>query len=156
MNQPAITNLSMLILMQPDLDAAVAFYNQLGLPIKFRMKNTWAEFELNGIKIGLCQSNSPAQDNRTGIVLAVNDLGLLHETLKNSITFLTNPIEAAHGIMTSIKDPGGNIIDLYQPTPERIKDILAQQQAQASENDACCKPQPTQCCKTEEKSAACC
>lgn len=155
MNQPTITKLAMVILMEPDLDQAVSFYNQLGLPIKFRMKETWAEFELAGIKIGLCQSNTPAQENRTGIVLQVTDLTKLHENLKDSIRFLSTPIEAAHGIMTSIQDPGGNIIDLYQPTPEKIQDLIAKN-AQKEEADACCKPQPVSCCKQTAKAESCC
>lgn len=155
MNQPQITKLAMMILMEPDLDAAVAFYNQLGLPIKFRMKDTWAEFELGGIKIGLCQSNSPAQENRTGIVLQVTDLAGLYENLKDSIRFLTSPIEAAHGIMTSIQDPGGNIIDLYQPTPEKIQELIAKN-AQKEDADACCKPQPVDCCKKTVQKQSCC
>lgn len=148
MNQkPSISSLAMVILMQSDLEAAISFYKQLGLQLKFAMKDTWAEFELNGIKIGLCPHQGPAEDNRSGIVLQVNDLTAFHQQMQGQITFLTQPIEAGHGIMTSIKDPGGNIIDLYQPTPEKLKDMLAAQGCCASEKAACTAPQAkSHCC----------
>lgn len=145
----------MIILMEHDLDAAVAFYTNLGLNLKFRMKDTWAEFELKGMKIGLCQSGlQEPQPNRTGIVFEVADLNALYEKQKETITFISKPIEAAHGIMTSIQDPGGNIIDVYQPTPEKLKATLAQQQG-CNPDDACCKPQPEACCK-ETQTTGCC
>lgn len=147
---PAITHLSMVILMQHDLDAAVAFYSDLGMQLKFRMKGTWAEFELNGIKIGLCQHGTAPVENRTGIVLQVNDLEQFFQKYKEHLTFIAKPIEAAHGIMTSIQDPGGNIIDLYQPTPEKLQEIMAKQK-----NEGCCKTDVVSCCK-EVKQTSCC
>lgn len=148
MNQkPGITSLAMVILMQPDLEAAINFYKNLGLSFKFKMKDTWAEFELNGIKIGLCPHQGKAEDNRSGLVLQVNDLPAFYERYHVMIPFLTKPIEAAHGIMTSIKDPGGNIIDLYQPTPEKLKEMLAQQ--------GCCSAEKVACCAQETKQQCC-
>lgn len=155
--QPAINKVAMLILMQPDLDKAIAFYQELGIQLKFRMKDTWAEFELEGIKIGLCQTPHPAQDNRTGIVLQVANLQHVYTDLKEKVTFLSEPVSAAHGVMTSIKDPGGNILDLYQPTPERLKEALekaAQEAEKTAEADQCCKPQ--NCCKNDAPKTSCC
>ena len=146
MDKPAITQLSMVILMQHDLDAAIAFYRTLGLTCKYFVKDTWAEFELGAIKIGLCKHGSQPQENRTGIVFEVNDLDAYYHEHKEAISFVTKPIEAAHGIMTSIQDPGGNILDIYQPTPEKLKQSLGQ--------DDCCKPEQESCCG-QEKSACC-
>ncbi len=154
---PVVNKVAMLILMQPDLDKAIAFYQELGIPLKFRMKDTWAEFELDGIKIGLCQTHHEAQDNRTGIVLQVEDLPNLYEHMKGKIAFLSEPVSAAHGIMTSIKDPGGNILDIYQPTPERLKEALdkaAREAEQTAQADQCCKPQG--CCKNDDQKVGCC
>ena len=44
MKSLSIDKIAMIILMQRDLDAAVAFYHDLGLQLKFRMKDRWAEF----------------------------------------------------------------------------------------------------------------
>lgn len=158
MNQPTINKVAMLILMEHDLDAAIDFYSRLGIPLKFRMKETWAEFELQGIKLGLCQSNYGPQDNRTGIVLQVENLRDFYTAHKETIPFLTQPVEAAHGIMTSIKDPSGNIIDLYQATPEKLQEVIARNKEQAdlaAQADACCKPAPEKCCKNEAPKTSC-
>lgn len=149
----SINKISMIILMQHDLDAAVAFYHDLGLQLKFRVKNQWAEFELSGIKIGLCPTQEEPTQRRTGIVLQINNLETAYEQTKEQINFLSAPITAAHGIMTSIQDPGGNIIDLYQPTPEKLQSILSQ-----NESTGCCKQnikETESCCKQTMKKSCC-
>ena len=47
---------------------------------------------------------------------------------------MDKPVDAAHGVMTSIQDPSGNILDLYQPTPEKIKELAEKMKKE----DACC------------------
>jgi len=115
----------MVILMQHDLAKAVEFYRDvLNLPLKFHLENKWAEFDLGCIKFGLCPI-AEAQDNiRTGIVLEINEnLMELYSSLKDKVTFLNEPVVAVHGIMVGFKDVGGNILDLYQPTLEKVKDL---------------------------------
>ena len=136
-----IQKLGMIILMQRDLDAAVSFYLRLGLSLKFRMKEKWAEFEINGVKLGLCPTSQDMQGRRSGIVFDVSDVRSLYEELKDEVTFVGEPVEALHGIMVSIQDPGGNIFDLYQPTPEKIKE-LAQK---VEKEDGCCKGKEGAC-----------
>jgi len=152
MKSLSIDKIAMIILMQRDLDAAVAFYHDLGLQLKFRMKDRWAEFELNGIKIGLCPAEDLPEQNRTGIVLQIENLETTYEQAKGRINFLSEPITASHGIMTSIQDPSGNIIDLYQPTPEKLQEIIAK----VGESDGCCKQETKveSCCKETKQS--CC
>lgn len=154
MNNGFVQSVSMVILMQPDLDAAVAFYNELGLKLQFRMKDKWAEFDLNGVKIGLCPASGPVQESRTGIVLHCADVAQAYSSLKDSLIFLSEPVAATHGIMVSIKDPGGNILDLYQPTPEKLKETLRQTYEQAS---GCCKDEQQQATRcTKKKINSCC
>jgi predicted enzyme related to lactoylglutathione lyase len=117
----------MLILMQPNLEAAVSFYSELGLEKRFHLQDKWAEFELAGISIGLCPINvEDLPDRRTGIVFEVSDLRALYEQekAKDATRFIDEPVEAPHGIMISMRDPGGNIIDLYQPTPEKMREMM--------------------------------
>jgi predicted enzyme related to lactoylglutathione lyase len=115
----------MLILLEHNLEDAVEFYKKLGLTLKFHLKQNWAEFRLNDIKFGLCPTNHEPFDRHSGIVLEVEDLKKTQEQLKQQgIEFLREIVEAPHGMMASIKDPSGNIMDLYQPTPEKIKEFV--------------------------------
>ena len=117
----------MLILMESDLAKAIEFYKQLGFLLKFHIKEKWAEFALGDIKFGLCPTINQPYDRHSGIVLEVNDIEVARQKFaKENILFLAEPAAAPHGIMASIKDPSGNIIDLYQPTPEKMKELLEQ------------------------------
>jgi len=116
----------MVILMQHDLQKAVEFYRDvLNLPLKFHLENKWAEFDLGCVKFGLCPIAEPQDNIRTGFVLETNDdLLKLYESLKDKVVFLNEPIVAVHGIMVGFKDVGGNILDLYQPTVDKVKDFV--------------------------------
>lgn len=152
-----ITKLHMVILMQPDLAAAVAFYNKLGLKQAFYISSKWAEFQLGETKIGLCPlgaDQAASGSVRTGLVLEVTDLAQFMADLKDSCEFLGNPIEKPHGIMASIKDPGGNIIDVYQPTPEKLKEYLDNQAKEAA-NEGCCGGKKTGCSGKDKGDASC-
>jgi len=117
--------LGMVILMQIDLAKSVEFYKKLGLPQKFYLEGKWAEFDLGCVKIGLCPTEH-AQDNvRTGVVFEVfEDLVALHAKLKSEgVVFVNEPVVAPHGVMVGVKDPGGNVLDLYQATPDKLKEF---------------------------------
>lgn len=124
--------LGMVILMQPDLAKAVEFYKKLGMTQKFHLEGKWAEFDLGCVKLGLCPTDQ-AQDNiRTGIVLELfEDLLVLHKKLlAEGIVFVNEPVVAPHGVMVGVKDPGGNVFDLYQPTPEKLKEFVEKNKAE--------------------------
>ena len=120
-----IKKVGILILMQNDLVKAIEFYKKVGLKQKFHLKDKWAEFILGDVKIGLCPTGQELKDRHTGIVLEVDDMAKTFNELKEKgIVFLKEPFEAVHGIMAGIKDPGGNILDLYQPTPEKVSELV--------------------------------
>lgn len=119
-----VKKLSMVIIMAPNIEQAVAFYTLFGLRLRFHLKDAWAEFSLGETKLGICPTSRPVVDTRTGIVLEVEDLQSVYDALKETVIFLGEPKKALHGIMVSFRDPGGNILDLYQPTPEKIGDLL--------------------------------
>ncbi len=127
--------LNMVILMHNDLGHAVAFYKDLGLHLKFHISHKWAEFDMHGVKLGLAETTHELPERRTGIVFEVEDLKKFYEEKKNEVTFLSEPVEAIHGFIVSFKDPGNNIIDFYQPTPERVKEAVHKA---AQEEDKCC------------------
>jgi predicted enzyme related to lactoylglutathione lyase len=144
----AVKKVAMVIVMQNDLQAAVDFYKKLGLTLVFHVNDRWAEFKINDLQIGLCPTDEKVNLNRTGIVFEIADLGAFYEAQKEALSFLDKPTEAAHGIMASIQDPSGNILDLYQPTPEKIAEKL--------DADTCCKPQADSCCQSETNQGGCC
>ncbi|GMU19514.1 MAG: hypothetical protein AMXMBFR12_07060 [Candidatus Babeliales bacterium] len=156
----AVKKLAMMIVMENDLQAAVEFYKKLGLQLVFHLPHRWAEFKINDLQIGLCPTEEKVQLNRTGIVFEVENLNAFYESNKDSITFLDKPTAATHGVMASIQDPSGNILDLYQPTPEKTKELAEK----LRKEDECCRPKacnPEQmeqagCCSDEQDSGACC
>lgn len=117
--------------MQPDLDKAVAFYQNMGLQLIFQVKGKWAEFKLGDIKIGLAPIAQELPLHRTGLVLEVKDLKASYEYFKKQgVEFVREPVEALHGYMASFKDPGNAVIDLYQPTPEKVAEFMKHQKEQ--------------------------
>ncbi len=156
----AVKKMAMIIVMQNDLQAAVDFYKKLGLTLVFHVKDRWAEFKIDSLQIGLCPTEEKIQYNRTGIVFEVADLVAFYQANKESMSFLDKPVEAAHGIMASIQDPSGNIIDLYQPDPEKIKKLAEVMNNAQSCGDACACDANSQeksdsCCKDESASQCC-
>lgn len=119
-----ITKVCMLVLKQNDLIKAIEFYQSIGLKLKFHLKDSWAEFETNGVKIGLCPTGQEPVDRVSGIVLEVADLKKFYDDHKDTIFFKAEPIQKVHGVMATIKDPGGNFIDLYEPTPQKVQDLV--------------------------------
>ena len=91
-----VKNFHMAILLVHQFDAAVKFYQELGFRLKFQVKGKWAEFDLNGIKLGLCPIPEEQSDRRTGFVLEVEDLHTIYNQFKNSIDFLSEPVAALH------------------------------------------------------------
>lgn len=121
----------MIILMEaePHFEECVEFYKKIGFQLKFHLKEKWAEFNLDNIRIGLCPTGHPAFDRHTGVVLEVNDINLFEDKIKEQgITFLKEPVVALHGIMANIKDPSGNVMDVYQPTHENVEQMAKKMQ----------------------------
>jgi len=118
----------MILLMVSDIEKAVEFYKNLGLILKFHLKEQWAEFEdTRGLKIGLYPTTEEPFERHTGIVLEVEDIRKTQEYFgRHGIEFLKDPEVAIHGIMANVKDPSGNVLDIYQPTPEKVKELAKQ------------------------------
>ncbi len=117
--------------MQNDLDKAMEFYKKLGIELTFNVPEKWAEFEVKGVKLGLAPTEQELPERHTGLVFETEDMDAFVQSLKKeNIPFYKEPIEAMHGIMASIKDPGNNIIDIYQPTPEKVQEAMAKAAAE--------------------------
>ena len=61
----------------------------------------------------------------------------MYKTLKEEgVEFVNEPVEAPHGIMVGFKDPSGNVLDLYQPTPEKMKQFVEETKAKEAAEKA--------------------
>lgn len=142
-----LKKLGMVILIEHDLEAAVSFYKKLGLRVVFHLKGQWAEFVLGDVKVGLCPTAKTEGLKKTGLVFEVEDLKTCYQEFKAAgVEFLNEPLEKVHGIMVSFKDPGDNVIDLYQPTPEKVRELM--KHVKAEDEKGCCGAQDN-CCKAE-------
>jgi predicted enzyme related to lactoylglutathione lyase len=123
-NTHGVRKVGIIILLEHNLASGIEFYKTLGMNMTFSLPDKWAEFEVGDVKIGLCPTEHEPFDRHTGIVFEVDNVQALYDAHKDTLSFVREPVEAVHGIMTSVKDPGGNIIDLYQPTPDRVKEMV--------------------------------
>ena len=139
---PLIKKAHMFIMLSQDtlFEETVEFYKNLGLVPKFHLKDKWAEFDLGNLLLGICPAGQELPDRRTGIVVEVEDLKKIYDEKKDSMTFISEPVEAIHGIMISVKDPAGNIFDLYQPTPDKVRDL-----AEKMKEKECCDCESGMC-----------
>ena len=139
-----IEKVGMIVLLAHDIDQAVDFYEKLGLKKKFHLKDQWGEMELAGVIIGLCPT-STVQDRYTGVVFEVSDMHALYKKMQEVGIVCDAPIEKPHGFILTCKDPSGNFIDFYQPTPEKLKDFV---KGVVKEDDSCCSKSDT-CCNSD-------
>jgi catechol 2,3-dioxygenase-like lactoylglutathione lyase family enzyme len=149
--------LAMVILMVNDIEKAVTFYETLGAAQRCLFPKSWAELTLEGITIALCHTEQEGGQRRTGLVFAVDDLMAFYGQHKGTLNFLEEPVTKLHGIMTSLQDASGNIVELYQATPEKVREFMEKQKesgccgskAACSDEDSC-KDADTRdtCCKS--------
>jgi catechol 2,3-dioxygenase-like lactoylglutathione lyase family enzyme len=137
--------LAMVILMVTDIEKAVAFYESLGAQKRCLFPKSWAELTLDGVTIALCHTEQDQGQRRTGLVFAIDDLMAFYAQQKGTLTFLEEPITKLHGVMTSLQDPSGNIIELYQATPEKVREFM-----ESNKETSCCKGDVAddECCRS--------
>lgn len=141
----------MFIIMEHDLPAAIEFYTMLGFKLKFHLKDQWAEMLADNVKIGLCHIGQELPERRSGLVVQVKNIASFYESHKETLPFVGELKEKVHGIMVGIKDPGGNVIDLYQPTPEKVTELIKK----AQEEGKCCQGKSDACaCKSSQMPCA--
>ncbi len=144
-----VSQVYMVVLMQSDMAKAIEFYKKLGLELLFQLEGKWAEFALGQVKIGLSPAPEVQKGTYTGVILHTPDLNTLAEELKaDGIEFIAGPEVATHGIMASFLDPSGNRLDLYQPTHEKVREVL-EKEGKISGADGGCSDKAKEggCCK---------
>ena len=102
-----------------DVERAVAFYRDLlGLTLKFQDGTRWAQFDVGGAALALSNAEEGAVAPGAGAVvtLEVDDLDAVARGLAGHGVEVVREIRdmGPHGRTMAIRDPGGNVVQLYQ------------------------------------------
>jgi predicted enzyme related to lactoylglutathione lyase len=103
------------------MEAAVAFYRDvLGLQMRMRAGEDWAEFEVGGATLALhgIRERPPIQAGAT-VVFEVEDLDQVLGELRARDVLIEGEInDVAHfGRFVSFRDPDGNILQIFERYP---------------------------------------
>ncbi len=102
-----------------DMDAGVGFYRDvLGLPLRARMGEDWAEFDVGGTTValhGTREGHAPPQEGAT-VVFEVGDLDSVMTALRGrDVTFEGEVNEVpGYGRFVSFRDPDGNMLQIFE------------------------------------------
>ena len=102
-----------------DMERTVAFYRDLvGLTLRFQDGARWAQFDVGGATLAFTNTEEGAVAPGGGAVvtLEVDDLDATSRALGNHGTVIVRQIRdmGPHGRTMAIRDPEGNVIQLYQ------------------------------------------
>jgi predicted enzyme related to lactoylglutathione lyase len=101
-----------------DMDRAVGFYTEsLGLPMRMRHGDDWAELDAGGIRIGLHGAGGREAPARGGtVVFAVDDLDLAKAALEQRGVAFDDHLGEVPGYAryASFRDPDGNEMQLIE------------------------------------------
>ena len=113
----AVKKLSSAYYVVADMDKAVAFYEGvLGLKIKFRDKNRWTQFDVNGTAVALADPSEGAVPPGGGatVVLEVDDLAATRAALEKAGAKIQSSRDmGAHGKFFTVRDPAGNLVQIF-------------------------------------------
>jgi catechol 2,3-dioxygenase-like lactoylglutathione lyase family enzyme len=111
---PAIKESNVTILVQ-DMDKAVSFYQKIGLTLKNRWGNHYAQLETTGITIGLHPGGKPAQSSdHISIGFMIDDIAEAKALLEqNQIPYKYD--DGKSGKFTHFKDLDGTVLYFMQP-----------------------------------------
>jgi predicted enzyme related to lactoylglutathione lyase len=99
-----------------DMDRAVGFYRDaLGLEMRMRHEDTWAEFEAGGIRIGLHGAGDGALVHGGTAVFLAGDLDLAKASLEErGVAFDHLGEVPGYARYASFADPDGNSMQLIE------------------------------------------
>lgn len=110
-----------------DVDAAIAFYTDLGFTLEQQMGPAFAIVTYEGLSLWLAGPKSsaarampdggkPEPGGWNRLVLEVDDLDAEVEELKKAgVSFRNDVVKGPGGKQTLLEDPDGNPIELFQP-----------------------------------------
>jgi catechol 2,3-dioxygenase-like lactoylglutathione lyase family enzyme len=111
---------SLVTIMVGNMDRSVSFYTEtLGMPLRFRAGNDWAEVTSPGVKIGLhpARPGAPPSANNGGMSLGfeIDNLETAMDDLRaRGVDFPAPIIEGGGERIANFADPDGTPLYLYQ------------------------------------------
>ena len=113
-----VENVKYTYLVVDDMDAAVAFYRDgLGLRLKFQDGQRWSEFAAgNGTTVALSSWNESGLGVKGPVVVfQVSDVeGLAAALVARGAEVLARRDMGDHGYLIAIREPSGNIFQLFE------------------------------------------
>jgi predicted enzyme related to lactoylglutathione lyase len=114
-----VTGVAAVWLPVQDMDRAVGFYRDtLGLDVK-TSDGDWADFEANGLRVGLNARESPGGSSDGGAVISFQPddgiEGAVSELEDKGVEFTGGVSEHEWGKIAPFKDSEGNDLQLYEP-----------------------------------------
>ena len=99
-----------------DINRSCNFFEKsLGLKIAYREEN-WAEVDLDQIHLGLHQTEPAGGARNPFLSLLVDDINGTVATLKErGVQFNGEIKDEPFGKLITVKDPDGNLFDLFEP-----------------------------------------
>ena len=106
-----------------DMNRAVSFYGDvLGLKLKFRDGDNWAEYDLGNVSLGLEIAQAPPAAGSAGgavVVLRGPDLDGVLAKVEQAGCFAIGEIEQRpYGRIARFVDPDGNELNYLEPKPK--------------------------------------
>ena len=105
-----------------DMDASVGFYRDtLGLALRYQAGKDWAEFDVGGVTVALHGTGPEVQPHSDGatVMFECDDLdGTTADLAAKGATFVGDVFTAPHGRFATLRDPSGNIVQIYEPAAQ--------------------------------------
>lgn len=116
----AISKVTNVYYVVPDMDAAVAFYRDtLGLNVKFRDGDKWTQFDVGGTQVAVA-TPAPGQvdpGSNATVVLQVDDLAATRSELTAQGIAVSEVVAMGdHGSFFTCRDPAGNVVQFFART----------------------------------------
>jgi catechol 2,3-dioxygenase-like lactoylglutathione lyase family enzyme len=117
MNPPP--TLRQIILPTADLDASIAFYEEvLGLSLKFRNGDHYAALATGDVTIALVGHDDRDPEAGVAPALRTDAVEPLTERLRAAGCAVEGPFAGGHESRIELRDPSGNPLVIYAPLPD--------------------------------------
>ncbi len=113
MSQITGTNVTIMV---KDMDAAIKFYEQIGLTLKQRWDNHYAMIETTGITIGIHPSHSAENSSGTvSIGFMTDDIDATKAMLAANNIHYKDEDDGKSGLYLHFKDPDNTVLYFVKP-----------------------------------------